>query len=36
METKEFLKRYAWVYLYVAAFFLGTAGLLLLSRFSRV
>ena len=28
METKEFLKRYAWVYLYVAAFFLGTAGLL--------
>ena len=28
METREFLKRYAWVYLYVAAFFLGTAGLL--------
>ena len=28
MKTKEFLKRYAWVYLYVAAFFLGTAGLL--------
>ena len=28
METKEFLKRYAWVYLYVAAFFLGCAGLL--------
>ena len=28
METKEFLKRYAWVYLYVAAFFLGAAGLL--------
>ena len=28
METKEYLKRYAWVYLYVAAFFLGTAGLL--------
>ena len=28
METKEFLKRYAWVYLYVAAFFLGVSGLL--------
>ena len=28
METKEFLKRYVWVYLYVAAFFLGCAGLL--------
>ena len=28
METKEFLKRYGWVYLYVAAFFLGCAGLL--------
>lgn len=28
METREFLKRYAWVYLFVAAFFLGTAGLL--------
>ena len=28
METKEFLKRYAWVYLYVAAFFLGCAALL--------
>lgn len=28
METKDFLKRYAWVYLYVAAFFLGVAGLL--------
>ena len=28
METREFLKRYAWVYLYVAAFFLGAAGLL--------
>lgn len=28
METKEFLRRYAWVYLYVAAFFLGAAGLL--------
>lgn len=28
METKAFLKKYAWVYLYVAAFFLGTAGLL--------
>ena len=27
METKEFLKRYAWVYLYVAAFFLGCAAL---------
>lgn len=29
METREFLKRYAWVYLYVVAFFLGCAGLLL-------
>lgn len=28
MKTKEFLKRYAWAYLYVAAFFLGCAGLL--------
>lgn len=28
MGTKEFLRRYAWVYLYVAAFFLGVAGLL--------
>jgi len=28
METKEFLKRYCWVYLYVAAFFLVAAGLL--------
>lgn len=28
METKEFLKRYVWVYLYVAAFFLGCAALL--------
>ena len=28
MTTKEFLKRYTWVYLYVAAFFLGAAGLL--------
>ena len=28
MTTKEFLKRYSWVYLYVAAFFLGAAGLL--------
>lgn len=28
MKTREFLKRYAWVYLYVAAFFLGAAGLL--------
>ena len=28
MKTKEFLRRYAWVYLYVAAFFLGTAGLM--------
>lgn len=28
MKTKEFLKRYAWVYLYVTAFFLGCAGLL--------
>ena len=28
METREFLRRYAWVYLYVAAFFLGAAGLL--------
>ena len=28
METREYLKRYAWVYLYVAAFFLGAAGLL--------
>ena len=27
METKDFLKRYAWVYLYVAAFFLAVAGL---------
>lgn len=29
METREFLKRYAWVYLYVVAFFLGCAALLL-------
>lgn len=28
METREFLRRYAWVYLYVAAFFLAAAGLL--------
>ena len=28
METREYLKRYAWVYLYVAAFFLAAAGLL--------
>lgn len=28
METKEFLKKYAWVYLYVTAFFLAAAGLL--------
>ena len=28
METREFLRRYAWVYLYVAAFFLFGAGLL--------
>lgn len=28
METREFLKRYAYVYLYVVAFFLGCAGLL--------
>lgn len=28
MKTKEFLKRYVWVYLYVAAFFLGCAALL--------
>lgn len=28
MGTRDFLKRYAWVYLYVAAFFLGAAGLL--------
>lgn len=31
METREFLWRYAWVYLYVVAFFLGCAALLLLS-----
>lgn len=29
METREFLRRYAWVYLYVVAFFLGCAALLL-------
>lgn len=29
MDTREFLKRYAYVYLYVVAFFLGCAGLLL-------
>lgn len=28
MKTKEFIKGYAWIYLYVAAFFLGAAGLL--------
>ena len=28
METREFLRRYAWVYLYVAAFFLAAAGVL--------
>lgn len=28
METKDYLRRYAWVYLYVAAFFLAVAGLL--------
>ena len=28
METREFLRRYAWVYLYVAAFFLCGAGML--------
>ena len=28
METRDYLKRYAWVYLYVAAFFLAAAGLL--------
>ena len=28
MKTREFLRRYAYVYLYVAAFFLGAAGLL--------
>ena len=26
MQTREYLKRYCWVYLYVAAFFLGCAG----------
>lgn len=31
METREFLKRYAWVYLYVVSFFLGSAALLLRS-----
>lgn len=29
MDTREFLKRYAWVYLYVVAFFLGAAAVLL-------
>lgn len=29
MDTRQFLKRYAYVYLYVMAFFLGCAGLLL-------
>lgn len=29
MDTRQFLKRYAYVYLYVVAFFLGCAGLLL-------
>lgn len=29
METRDFLRRYAWVYLYVVAFFLGCAALLL-------
>ena len=29
MQTGEFLKRYAWVYLYVVSFFLGSAALLL-------
>lgn len=29
MQTGEFLKRYAWVYLYVVSFFLGAAALLL-------
>lgn len=29
METREFLRRYAWVYLYVVAFFLSCAALLL-------
>lgn len=29
MDTRKFLKRYAYVYLYVVAFFLGCAGLLL-------
>lgn len=29
METREFLRRYAWVYCYVVAFFLGCAALLL-------
>jgi len=29
MDTREFLRRYAYVYLYVVAFFLGCAGLLL-------
>lgn len=28
MEARKFLQRYAWVYLYVTAFFLGMAGLL--------
>lgn len=28
MDTREFLRRYAYVYLYVAAFFLGCAGLM--------
>lgn len=27
MQTREYLKRYCWVYLYVAAFFLGCAGM---------
>ena len=31
MDTREFLRRYAYVYLYVVAFFLGAAGLLLRS-----
>lgn len=31
MDTRQFLKRYAYVYLYVVAFFLGCAGLLLRS-----
>lgn len=29
MQTRDFLKRYAWVYLYVVSFFLGSAALLL-------